>query len=153
MVQNVNSISRFFSRKFEQPRLTLKKDVRVGQMRECEDIVCVAFLRFFQAHEMGPDAPRLFPGTQDGSRCAKAEIGELGIIHGRICPAPQSPLTKQMDPYRAPGLCGSGSGSSATPAPPPSPPPLSLFPRLPGAVPHTPGRSGSCSLPRTGRLR
>ncbi len=57
---------------------------------------------------------RFLPCTQEGPRCAKAGISESGIIHSGICPAPKSPLTKQMGSYCAQGLCASLQNTSST---------------------------------------
>ena len=78
----------------------------------------------FPGRQSGSDAHSRFPpGARDGSRCAKAGIFECGIVQGRTCRFQKFPLTKQMGPYRVPGLCVSSTRTIRPPPPPPSPPP------------------------------
>ena len=86
--------------------------VRVGQMRKRRDLeVGHNTWTYMPGFQIPPDKADgciscgFRPGARDGSRCAKAGIFECGIVHSSTCRFRKSPLTKQMGPYRAPGLC------------------------------------------------
>ena len=66
---------------------------------------------------------RPFPWASEWVRCAKGGIWKLGIVQSGTCPASKFRLTKQMGPYRAPGLCVSSTRTILPQSLPPSPPP------------------------------